>query len=108
MMELADMQDLGSCAARRRGSSPLIRIKKVLNSGFLAMSILHNTTSNKFSQYHELEMSDEDVGRFLKSKSPEDFMRDIEAAEKQYVSGEYSSAEEEFDELEQSYEDLFQ
>lgn len=84
------------------------RIKKVLNSGFLAMSILHNTTSNKFSQYHELEMSDEDVGRFLKSMSPEDFMRDIEAAEKQYVSGEYSSAEEEFDELEQSYEDLFQ
>ena len=35
-------------------------------------------------------------------------MREIEAAEKQYVSGEYSSAEEEFDELEQSYEDLFQ
>ncbi len=27
-MELADMQDLGSCAARRRGSSPLIRIRK--------------------------------------------------------------------------------
>lgn len=26
-MELADMQDLGSCAARRAGSSPVIRIK---------------------------------------------------------------------------------
>ena len=27
VMELADMQDLGSCAARRAGSSPVIRIK---------------------------------------------------------------------------------
>lgn len=27
MMELADMQDLGSCAARRVGSSPTIRIR---------------------------------------------------------------------------------
>ena len=26
LMELADMQDLGSCAARRKGSSPLFRI----------------------------------------------------------------------------------
>lgn len=26
VMELADMQDLGSCAARRAGSSPVIRI----------------------------------------------------------------------------------
>ena len=26
-MELADMQDLGSCAARRMGSSPIFRIK---------------------------------------------------------------------------------
>ena len=25
-MELADMQDLGSCAARRAGSSPVIRM----------------------------------------------------------------------------------
>ena len=28
MMELADMQDLGSCAERRVGSSPTIRINK--------------------------------------------------------------------------------
>ena len=27
VMEMADMQDLGSCAARRAGSSPVIRIK---------------------------------------------------------------------------------
>lgn len=27
VMELADMQDLGSCAARRVGSSPTFRIK---------------------------------------------------------------------------------
>lgn len=27
VMELADMQDLGSCAVRRAGSSPVIRIK---------------------------------------------------------------------------------
>ena len=27
LMELADMQDLGSCAARRVGSSPTFRIK---------------------------------------------------------------------------------
>ena len=26
VMELADMQDLGSCAARRAGSNPVIRI----------------------------------------------------------------------------------
>lgn len=26
LMELADMQDLGSCAARRAGSSPAFRI----------------------------------------------------------------------------------
>ena len=29
MMELADMQDLGSCAERRVGSSPTIRIKDI-------------------------------------------------------------------------------
>ena len=28
VMELADMQDLGSCAERRAGSSPVIRINK--------------------------------------------------------------------------------
>lgn len=29
MMELADMQDLGSCAVRRAGSTPVIRTTKV-------------------------------------------------------------------------------
>ena len=29
LMELADMQDLGSCAARRVGSSPTFRIKRI-------------------------------------------------------------------------------
>ena len=28
LMELADMQDLGSCAARRMGSSPIFRRKE--------------------------------------------------------------------------------
>ena len=28
LMELADMQDLGSCAARRAGSSPVFRRKR--------------------------------------------------------------------------------
>ena len=31
-MELADMQDLGSCAARRKGSSPLFRMIKAPSS----------------------------------------------------------------------------
>ena len=35
VMELADMQDLGSCAARRAGSSPVIRI----NTGLRALDI---------------------------------------------------------------------
>ena len=29
MTELADVQDLGSCAVRREGSSPFFRMKKV-------------------------------------------------------------------------------
>ena len=43
-MELADMQDLGSCAARRVGSSPIDRIQRktlrnqqsLISQGFLA------------------------------------------------------------------------
>lgn len=38
VMELADMQDLGSCAVRRAGSTPVIRInqqKEVLFIGLL-------------------------------------------------------------------------
>lgn len=59
--------------------------------------------ARKLSKRHELESADEAVGRFLKPMSAEDFMRDIEAAEKQYVAGEYNSAEEVFNELEQRY-----
>lgn len=42
-MELADMQDLGSCAARRAGSSPVIRIKTPERRfrGFLRMETLN-------------------------------------------------------------------
>lgn len=56
----------------------------------------------KLSKSHELEAADED-GSFLKPMSSEDFMRDIKAAEKQYATGEYSSAKEVFNELEQRY-----
>ena len=52
VMELADMQDLGSCAARRAGSSPVIRIKP-RNEGsgvfcglFYFLNLLNNKQSN--------------------------------------------------------------
>lgn len=57
----------------------------------------------KLSKRHELEAADEDVSRFLKPMSSEDFMRDIKAAEKQYTARKYSSAEDVFNELEQRY-----
>lgn len=59
--------------------------------------------AKQLSKRHELELADEAVGHSLKSMSAEDFMRDIEAAEKQYAAGEYSSAEEVFNGLEQRY-----
>lgn len=59
--------------------------------------------ARELSRRHELEAADETVGRFLRPLSTEDFMRDIEKAEKQYAAGEYSSAEEVFDGLEQRY-----
>ena len=37
VMELVDMQDLGSCAERRRGSTPLIRT--TIESGFLTIGV---------------------------------------------------------------------
>lgn len=52
---------------------------------------------------YKLESTKEVVGSFLKPMSSEDFMRDIETAEEQYAAGEYSSAEEVFNELEQRY-----
>ncbi len=59
--------------------------------------------AKKLSKRHELEAADEAVGHSLKPMSAEDFMRDIEAAEKQYAAGKYSSAEEVFNGLEQRY-----
>ena len=35
MVELVDTQDLGSCAARRVGSSPTTRTISVLNHGYM-------------------------------------------------------------------------
>ena len=59
--------------------------------------------AKKLSKRRESESMDEAVAKFLGPKSPEDFMKDIETAEKQYAAGKYSSAEEVFNELEQRY-----
>ena len=59
--------------------------------------------TKKLSKRHELEAADETVGKFLKPMSSEDFVKDIETAEKQFATGEYSSAEEVFNGLEQRY-----
>lgn len=55
--------------------------------------------TKKLSKRHELETADEAVGRFLKPMSPQDFMRDIETAEKQFVAGEYQEMGEAIDEI---------
>lgn len=57
--------------------------------------------AKKLSRHHELDAADEAVGRFLKPMSADDIVKDIEAADKQYAAGEYSSAEEVFHGLEQ-------
>ena len=84
------------------------------------MSILQNTISmlevlpeadlikiqdfaKKLSRNHELEAADEAVGNFLKPMSQEDFLKDIEIAEKQCAAGECSSAEEVLNGLERRY-----
>ena len=59
--------------------------------------------TKKLSKRHESESIDEAVAKFLGPKSREDFMEDIETAEKQYAAEKYSSAEEVFNELEQRY-----
>ncbi len=53
----------------------------------------------KLSRHHELEVADEAVGKFLKPMSLEDFMRDIEAADKQFAAREYQELEEAVDEI---------
>lgn len=55
--------------------------------------------TKKLSRRHELGATDEAVGRFLKPMSPEDFMRDIETAEKQFATGEYQEMGEAIDEI---------
>lgn len=55
--------------------------------------------TKKLSKRHELEAADEAVGRFLKPMSPEDFMKDIETAEKQFAAGEYQEMGEAIDEI---------
>ena len=40
-MELADMQDLGSCAARRMGSTPFIRTNHKNPVAVMAAGFLH-------------------------------------------------------------------
>ena len=59
--------------------------------------------TKKLSMRHELEAVDEAVGRFLPPKSREDIYRDLEKSRKQIEAGEYSDAEEVFNELEQRY-----
>lgn len=41
MTELADVQDLGSCVARREGSSPFFRIKRTCLRHLYKAGFLH-------------------------------------------------------------------
>lgn len=59
--------------------------------------------AKKLSERHKLEATDDAFGQLLKPMSAEDFIQDIEAAEIQYATGKYSSAEEVFNGLEQRY-----
>lgn len=63
---------------------------------------IHDYTK-KLSKSHELEAADEAVVKFLGSKSAEGILKDLEKSRKQAEAGEYSSAEEVFNELEQRY-----
>ncbi len=55
--------------------------------------------TRKLSRRHELEAADGAVGKFLKPMSREDFMRDIEVADKQFAAGEYQEIGEAVDEI---------
>lgn len=55
--------------------------------------------AKKLFQRNEDKTEDEAVGRFLKPMSREDFMRDIENAEKEFARGEYQEIGEAFDEI---------
>ena len=55
--------------------------------------------AKKLFQYHQDKTADEAVGRFLKTMSREDFMRDIKIAEEEFARGEYQEIGEAFDEI---------
>lgn len=55
--------------------------------------------TKKLFQRRECEAADGAVGKFLKPMSREDFMRDIEAAERQFAAGEYQEMGEAIDEV---------
>ncbi len=55
--------------------------------------------TKKLFQRRESEATDEAVGKFLKPMSRENFMKDIEIAEQEITNGNFSNAEEVFDEL---------
>ena len=55
--------------------------------------------TKKLFQRREFEAADEAVGKFLKPMSREDFMRDIETAERQFAAGEYQEMGEAIDEV---------
>ncbi len=59
--------------------------------------------TTKLFQRHKSEAADEAISRHLKPMSREDIMKDLEIAEQEIVSGNYSSAEEVFDGLEHRY-----
>ena len=73
-MELADMQDLGSCAARRAGSSPVIRTRqgpgvKFRSGLFLYLSpvtrdysTLHKKVRHSYFKYNALKSSLSRIG----------------------------------------------
>lgn len=57
----------------------------------------------KLFQQRECEMTDDAVGKILKPLSREDFLCDVEVAEKEIDNGEYRGAQEVFNGLEQRY-----
>ena len=59
--------------------------------------------TKKLITRHELEATDEAVGKFLPPKSREDIYRDLERSRKQIEMGQCRSAEEVFNGLEQRY-----
>ncbi|MCM1251261.1 MAG: hypothetical protein NC321_00405 [Clostridium sp.] len=54
-------------------------------------------------QQRECELADEKIGRILKPMSEEDFLHDVEIAEKEIANGKYKREEEVFNGLEKRY-----